>query len=462
MMRSLYSTFAATTIGIMLTSFLIAFLISNAYYQQYLKPVNDEKNTQIAQEISAFVENNPEIDMAEYLDNIADIGYQIYLFETAQNGALYGSEFREEELSEHTVQEVLDGSIYHGMREFPRETFVTGFFANELENTIGVPVNYDGGNYALFMRPDIQMLFNEMHLLFGWLFLITIILSILFVLIATKYMVRPVTRLSKATKTLSSGNYDVEDLETGRRDEMGELSNNFVRMAEQIRQNENMRKAFISNISHDIQSPLSNIKGYSMLLKNELEEGGKGLEYIQTIEAEANRISSMTNQLLLLSSLDQEAHILKVKAYNLGRQIRRLIDSYEWKIHSNNLMLSYDIPDVEIIADEALMYSVWDNLLSNALKYNHPFGEIDIELKEYEKEVKVSFKDTGIGMDDSVKQRIFERFYREDEARSQKIPGSGLGLSIVHEVISLHEGAISVESNAEDRGSIFVVTLPKR
>nr|WP_072708819.1 HAMP domain-containing sensor histidine kinase [Salinicoccus alkaliphilus] len=461
-MKSLYSIFAATTIGIMLTSFLVAFFISNAYYQQYLKPVNDEKNTRVAHEISAFIENNPEISMDEYLDNIADIGYQIYLFRAPGEGIHYGAEFREDELSAHTVQEVLDGSTYHGMREFPRETFVTGFFANELENTIGVPVNYNGGNYALFMRPDIQMLFNEMHLLFGWLFLITIILSIVFVLIATKYMVRPVARLSKATQVLSSGNYDVKDLETGRKDEMGELSNNFVRMAEQIRQNENMRKAFISNISHDIQSPLSNIKGYSMLLKNELEESEKGLGYIQVIEAESNRISSMTNQLLLLSSLDQEAHILKVKAYNLGRQIRRLIDSYEWKIHSNNLMLSYDVPDVEIIADEALMYSVWDNLLSNALKYNHPFGEIDIELREYEKEVKVSFKDTGIGMDDAAKPHIFERFYREDEARSQKIPGSGLGLSIVHEVVSLHEGMISVESNQDGQGSIFIVRLPKR
>ncbi|WP_370637544.1 ATP-binding protein [Salinicoccus sp. ID82-1] len=462
MMRSLYSTFAATTIGIMLTSFLVAFLISNAYYQQYLKPVNDEKNTRIAQEISTFIEENPEIAMDEYLKNIADIGYQIYLFETMQNGILYGAEFRENELSISIVQDVLDGNIYHGMREFPRETFVTGFFANELENTIGVPVNYDGGNYAIFIRPDIQMLFNEMHLLFGWLFLITIILSIILVLIATKYMVRPVSRLSRATKILSSGNYNVEGLETGRKDEMGELTNNFVKMAEKIRQNENMRKDFISNISHDIQSPLSNIKGYGMLLKNELVENEKGLEYVRIIDDESNRISSMTNQLLLLSSLDQEAHILKVEEYNVGRQIRQLIHNYEWKIDSNNLMLSHDIPDVEITADQALMNTVWDNLISNALKYNSTFGEIEIELMECDKEMKVSFKDTGIGMDDAVKQRIFEKFYREDTARSHRVPGSGLGLSIVHKVISLHEGTICVESNQNGQGSIFTVTLPKK
>src|SRR5699024_5635529 len=151
--------------------------------------------------------------------------------------------------------------------EFPRESIVTGFFANELEITIGVPVEIGVGAYTLFMRPDISMLFNEMHLLFGCLLIITFIIRIILVLIDTKYLVITVTKLNRATDTLAKGDYNVSNLNKTRNDEIGQLSNSFVHMAEKIEQNEEMRKDFISNISHDIQSPLSNIKGYNELLK---------------------------------------------------------------------------------------------------------------------------------------------------------------------------------------------------
>lgn len=444
----------------MMLSFLTAFFISNTYYQQYLKPENDEKNTQIAKEMATFIEGNPEVSINEYLENMAAVGYQLYLADDSSNGTFFGSEFREDALPNHVVENVLDGNIHHGMQEFPRETFVTGFFANELRNTIGVPLEYQGENYALFMRPDIEKLFNEMHLLFGWLFLLTIVLSIIFVLIGTKYMVRPVTRLSAATKALSKGSYDIGGLETKRKDELGELTKSFAQMAERIRQTENMRKDFISNITHDINSPLSNIKGYSALLQNELDSDGKAQEYLSIINGESDRISAMTNQLLLLSSLDHEDHLLKKKTYDVGSQLRRLIHRYEWKIDEGNLMLSHDIQDVVIAGDETLLEEVWDNLLSNAIKYNSAFGEIGIELIEHEDDIEVSFRDTGIGMGEEAKQHIFERFYREDSSRSGKIQGSGLGLSIVQKVVELHNGTISVQSN--DHGTVFRVVLPKK
>ncbi|WP_271396501.1 sensor histidine kinase [Salinicoccus roseus] len=459
-MRSLYSTFAATTIGIMMLSFLTAFFISNTYYQQYLKPENDEKNTQIAKEMATFIEGNPEVSINEYLENMAAVGYQLYLADDSGDGTFYGSEFREDALPNHVVENVLDGNIHHGMQEFPRETFVTGFFANELRNTIGIPLEYEGEKYALFMRPDIEKLFNEMHLLFGWLFLLTIVLSIIFVLIGTKYMVRPVTRLSAATKALSKGSYNIGGLETKRKDELGELTKSFAQMAERIRQTENMRKDFISNITHDINSPLSNIKGYSALLQNELDSDGKAQEYLSIINSESDRISAMTNQLLLLSSLDHEEHLLKKKAYDVGSQLRRLIDRYEWRIDEGNLMLSHDIQDVVIAGDETLLEAVWDNLLSNAIKYNSEFGEIGIELVEHEDDIEVSFSDTGIGMGEEAKEHIFERFYREDSSRSGKVQGSGLGLSIVQKVVQLHNGTISVQSNGH--GTVFRVVLPKK
>src|SRR5699024_11112992 len=122
---------------------------------------NDEKNTIIALDMAAFIENNQEIAITDYLTNMADIGYQLYLVDNNGEEQLFGSAFRENNLTNAEIQKVLDGDIFHGMVHFPRKTFVAGFFANELKNSIGVPITYQGESYALFIRPDIKLLFNE-------------------------------------------------------------------------------------------------------------------------------------------------------------------------------------------------------------------------------------------------------------------------------------------------------------
>src|SRR5699024_6585037 len=119
-------------------------------------------------------------------------------------GHFFGDPFREENIDEHTIQSVLDGNIFHGMAEFPQETFVTGFFSNELMNTIGVPFTKDGKQYALFMRPNVKLLFNEIHILLAWLLVGTIIVSILFVLISAKFLTRPISQLDEATREIAA------------------------------------------------------------------------------------------------------------------------------------------------------------------------------------------------------------------------------------------------------------------
>ena len=200
-MRSLYVKFVWITIGIMIFSSVIAFFISNTYYQQKLKPENDEKNTEIALNIAEFTEQHPEVNLHDYLENISSIGYQLYLVDESGDETSFGAPFREYNLSKSAVEQVLSGNVFHGILNFPQETFVTGFFANELKNTIGVPLAHNDENYALFLRPDIKLLFNEMHILFGWLLALTILLSIIMVLFSTKYLVKPISKLTTATKT---------------------------------------------------------------------------------------------------------------------------------------------------------------------------------------------------------------------------------------------------------------------
>lgn len=457
-MRSLYVKFVVITIGIMIFSSILAFLISNTFYQQKLKPYNDQKNTKIALSIADYTDNHPHINLKEYLENISSIGYQIYLVDNFGNESYLGAPFRENTLSNSTKTRVLNGDIFHGILNYPQETFVTGFFANDLKNTIGVPLSHNGKRYALFLRPDIKLLFNEMHILFGWLLAFTIILSIVMVIISTKYLVNPISKLTKATKSLSEANFNVK-LDINRHDELGELSLSFLRMARKLEQMDDMRKEFISNISHDIQSPLSNIKGYTNLLESESISSEERSQYITIIGSEIRRLSTLTKQLLLLASLDRNEDIMKRNLFNVSKQIKELVRNYQWQMSEKGIMLGFTLPDVEINGDPSLLKAVWDNLLTNAIKYNKSNGSIEISIEEKEKSVLVTFKDTGIGLIEKEKERVFDRFYRVDTARTRSVEGTGLGLSIVAAIVKLHGGNIHVYST-EGEGTTFVVELP--
>ncbi|MCM2534450.1 HAMP domain-containing histidine kinase [Neobacillus pocheonensis] len=458
-MKTLYVKFIVITIGMMFISFILAFIISNTYYQQKLKPFNDQKNTKVALDIAAFAEQHPEINLHEYLKSISAVGYQMCLVKLGGDRTFFGKPFRDKSMPISTQEYVLKGNVFHGMLHFPQETFVTGFFSNELKNTIGVPLKYQGRTYALFIRPDIKFLFNEMHILFGWILGLAITLTIVMVLINTKYLVKPISNLTKATKSLANGDFTVK-LDSKRHDELGELSHSFLWMASKLEQIDEMRKEFISNISHDIQSPLSNIKGYTNLLENESISNEERSHYVSIINGEIRRLSTLTKQLLLLASLDRNEDIIKKKLFNVGGQLKELIRNYQWAVNEKGIMLSYSLPNIEMVGDPSLLNTVWDNLLSNAIKYNKPNGSIEISLDKKGDSVFITFADTGIGMKNTEVERIFERFYRADMARTRTVEGP-VGLSIVKTIVDLHGGTINVRSK-ENEGTAFMVELPIR
>ena len=131
-MRSLYGKFIAMTAAIMVISGLIAFLAVNTYYHQYLKGENDEKNMTIAKSVASFIQSNEGVDLEDYLTTQSAVGYKLYVVDEQRHVMQYGEPFRVENLAEKAIDQVLNGDVYHGMRDLPSETFVTGFFSNEI------------------------------------------------------------------------------------------------------------------------------------------------------------------------------------------------------------------------------------------------------------------------------------------------------------------------------------------
>ena len=155
-MKSLYGKFVLMTALIMLFSTIGGFLITNTYYHRVMKARNDEKNVEIAKTIVDHIEETPQVDLDEYFKTIGRIGYQLYVVDESSKPSFYGGEFRLKNLDKQSVKQVLEGHVYHGMRDFPRETFVTGFFANEMSNTIGVPLTMKISNTRSLFGPTLS------------------------------------------------------------------------------------------------------------------------------------------------------------------------------------------------------------------------------------------------------------------------------------------------------------------
>ncbi|WP_053364823.1 sensor histidine kinase [Bacillus sp. FJAT-27245] len=455
-MKSLYGKFLLMTLLIMVFSSIVGFLVTNTYYHRVMKERNDAKNVQIAETIVGHIKDSPEMDLTNYLGTVGDIGYQLYVVDETGWESFYGGEYRAKNLSPSSVEQVLGGNVYHGMRNFPRETFMTGFFANELSNTIGVPFTFENKRYALFMRPDIKLLFSEVHTILGGLIIVTAILSLLAMLLVAKMLIVPITQLTAATKRIANEKYDTQ-LSIERRDEIGQLAASFNKMVGQLQENDKIRKEFISNVSHDFQSPLQNIKGYTGLLKSSGLTDEERANYTEIIESETNRLSKLTRQLLLLTSLDQSSRLVKFNEFRLDEQLKACINKYRWWLDEENLDLSMTMEPLVYRGDESLLENVWDNLLSNAIKYNKPNGEIAIGLTRKGEDIQVTVKDTGIGVTEAEREKLFDRFYRADASRSEE--GTGLGLAIVKQIIELHKGEIHVASSS-DEGTTFTIKLP--
>src|SRR5699024_10939957 len=458
MIRSLYSKLLLITIVIMMFSGLLAFLAINTYYHQVLKVQNDEKNMLIAKNMASFIEQYDEISIDEYFKSQANVGYKLFVVDEHGHEAFYGETFRENNLSIDAIHDVLNGKAYHGMANLPNETFVTGFFSNELKNTVGVPFVHNGEQYALFLRPDIKMLFSEMHYILAGLLLVMGILSLLAMLIVAKKLIDPITKLTVATEKIGEEVFTGQ-LPVNRSDEIGQLAKSFERMIEKLSENDRIRKEFISDVSHDFQSPLLNIKGYAdLLLQDDLEEENR-IQYAEVIHAETNRLASLSQQLLLLISLDQLSSPLTKKAVSVDEQLKEAIRKYHWQLVEKDIGLSMQLEEATVKADPGYLEKIWDNLLSNALKYTSE-GMIEVDVVNRQQEVVITIEDTGEGIREEDLPRLYDRFYRADTSRTRAVSGTGLGLSIVQEVVHLHEGTIQITSTV-GKGTTCIVTLPK-
>ena len=266
-----------------------------------------------------------------------------------------------------------------------------------------------------------------------------------------------ITAMSEAAKEVAKGNFDISLSEDCPVEELQDMAHNFNLMAKELAGTELLRTDFVENVSHEFKTPLSAIEGYVTLLQKKDLSEEKRREYTGKILYNTRRLSALTSNILLLSRLENQELGIQKERFCLDEQLREVILAQEADWTAKELELEIDLEAVDYCGSKDLLVHVWENILSNAVKFAPQRGIIRVLLHREDGQVLVCIADNGPGMSEEVRQRVFEKFYQGDVSRSSQ--GNGLGLALAKRIVDLHDGEISV-STKERKGTTFTVSLP--
>ena len=284
-----------------------------------------------------------------------------------------------------------------------------------------------------------------------------IVFGIALILVVAGHIIKPIRKLTEATKKVASGDFDV-NVKIKRSDEIGDLADNFNVMVKELNSIEYLRKDFISNVSHELKTPIASIQGFTKLLAQDNLSKEEKQEYIDIILEETARLSNLSSNMIKLSKVENQEIITNKKKYRLDEQLRKAIIMLEEKINQKNIKITLKSEEITIVEDADLIMEIWINLLNNAVKYTDENGKIEIDVTEEDEFVKVEIKDNGIGIPKDKQERVFEKFYQAEKSHSYD--GSGLGLAIVKRIVDLTEGKIELQSEV-GKGTKFIVHIRK-
>lgn len=238
------------------------------------------------------------------------------------------------------------------------------------------------------------------------------------------------------------------------------MSRNVKDYLSQIDKEKQIRQEFFSNASHELKTPITSIQGYAELLESGMiQDEAMKLDFARRIKKEAVGMTGLINDILMISRLESKDAEVLFSDVRISVLLSEITDSLKPLAASSQVFLHVDCQPLCIRANLQQMKELLANLISNAVKYNRPGGQVWITIWEQDGNMMVKVKDNGMGIPEDSLDRIFERFYRVDKGRSRKQGGTGLGLSIVKHIVSFYRGTIHVTSKL-DQGTEFLVSIP--
>ena len=272
----------------------------------------------------------------------------------------------------------------------------------------------------------------------------------------SKYFFNPIKKLRGAMEKVAEGDFSVRLEEKSTSREIMEIYTGFNLMAHELSTTEILQTDFVSNVSHEFKTPINAIEGYSTLLQGSesLDEGQKA--YVDKILLNTRRLSTLVGSILLLSKLENQQIPTNRTEYRLDEQIRQSLVALETAWVQKDIELDVELERVSYLGNEQTMRHVWDNLISNAVKFSPQGGLVTLRLEKKLRKLIFTIEDRGPGLSEEAQKHIFDKFYQADSSHKQE--GNGLGLSLVKRILTMEKGKIAAE-NIPEGGCRFVVTL---
>lgn len=272
----------------------------------------------------------------------------------------------------------------------------------------------------------------------------------------------PVDRILRATEAIAAGDFSVRlKIKHGinNYDEYDYIAEDLNKMAAELSKNEVLKTDFISNVSHELKTPLAIIQNYAPLLKNHSLKAALRVEYAETLVAAAKRLTDLVVNILKLNKLENQQLTPEYSRVRLDEMLAQCVLGFEDAVEKKGIDLQCGLSETEIVTAPSYLEIVWNNLLSNAIKFTPEGGAVTVTLTEDGGYATVAVADTGCGISPETGKRIFDKFYQGDTSHAQE--GNGLGLALVKKVIDVLGGEISVESDV-GAGTVFTVKLKKQ
>ncbi len=432
---SIQLKFVMVFVGILLIACVASMVVVSAFMQSALIKDIEERLSSTSKSISKLAEETS-LPLEEIIGISGNAYYDIHIYDAATMTPPAG-------MDEAQLESLQSGQIHFVTDQTQAQRLPLGVL--KVRDSYLVMTSHTENNEVLYFR----------NIAFMVLVICAGIGSIL-MLLAVTHITKPVKRLTRATKEVAKGNFDISvDYEA--QDEIGQLTHNFNLMTNELKNMEYLRKDFVSNVSHEFKTPIASIQGFAQLLKTKDLTREEFDEYTDVIISESARLSKLSENLLKLSRLEKQVIPPQDQEFSLDEQIRRTLLLLERNWSAKELELDIDLEDISYLGNEEMLQQIWINLLSNAIKFSHKHGILSVRLTKEKQQVRAEITDTGVGIAPEALPRIFEKFYQGDTSHSNE--GNGLGLSIVKQIVESNGGSISVMSE-QGKGSTFTVLLP--
>lgn len=476
MFRTLFSRMLAAYLSVIIAVLIaLGFMASSIFHDHYIEKIKSE----LVREADAI----NRIVLEEYLDDAKRPVAKEKLFAIVrQYEALLQLCFTDPSLGIRSFCDEKDASKWQASEEFDVAAFAKkivaqtdfeyGYVYDLLDGytsvrtlTVTCPISSDdSGNIgALVFHYDMDGIYASLNKLYIDVFAAVAgaaAITVPIAFIISKYITKPVSQINEAVTAFSRGAYDSR-VRVGRKDELGELGMSFNDMADKVSGLEKMRRDFVANVSHELRSPLSSIRGFLEAMEDGTIPADEHAKYIEIVLDETRRMSGMVNDLLDIARIESGQYKLNLTVFDINDLISRVLITFEARITAKNIDVDaqLDYEPLYVEADRDRIGQVLHNLIDNAIKFMpDENGLLTIKSVANKHSVYVSVRDNGSGIPKEDLAHIFDRFYKAEKAHTYKNgSGTGLGLSIVKLVIDQHKGEIKAESS--ENGTIFTFSL---